>query len=782
MKVQFVWLGLMAMAGTIAIGCTNFRDHGASLPGDGGAVSADAAMDASPGSAVDSGVRGTGGLEGTSNGVDSGRAAGAAGTGGGGGNGGAGFIAGAGSGGQGGNGGNGWMMVGASTGGATLASNGGAGPLPCTGTQRLCNGLCVASSSLDACGPSCLKCTPPAGGTATCDGTSCDFSCGAMKKCPAAGICVPAAGCCSNADCPTMPGGQAGSCDSASHMCDYSCPAMMQACTVGATVTCIPAGACCKNSDCTGTCKLCSAAHACVAAVGIDDPNGRCSGTCDATGACKSKRGQLCTTVPGAGCVSGSTCSPDGYCCNTACSGACEACDVTGSLGTCLPIGGATHGGHPSCGGSGSCAGTCTGTVATCTFPGAETSCLAGTCTSGKATRPAVCDGVGKCQTPSVVACAPFTCGPKDCLGTCGSNSDCVTGAACTSGTCSVCPATRSVCPNACADLSSDGSNCGTCGHDCQGGACVGSVCQPKLVAGGFVAGPLAVGPDSIYVVDYGSGGRLIRIAKANGVITPIATGSIWDVAVFGTSIYWTTSMTATDGKVTRAALDGSSPTDIATGQAGARAIVADADGVFWLSGNGATDGVVMRLGPTDATPFQFAAMQATLDALGVDATNVYWMTNGTIGDGSDGAVFSKTKKGGPIVTIATMQHDATGSGISVTASGGRVFWDPRGLGNTDGAVRSASGAGGGAITEFAANQVRPQGIAADATFVYWIDAGNGTDGLLQRASLATKAVTQLAGGLANPGDLGLDGPVLYFGTQGNSSPLIAGGLYRLVP
>src|SRR5450432_3451505 len=29
-------------------------------------------------------------------------------------------------------------------------------------------------------------------------------------------------------------------------------------------------------------------------------------------------------------------------------------------------------------------------------------------------------------------------------------------------------------------------------------------------------------------------------------------------------------------------------------------------------------------------------------------------------------------------------------------------------------------------------------------------------------------------GGLANPGDLGLDGPVLYFETQGNSSPLIA--------
>jgi len=73
------------------------------------------------------------------------------------------------------------------------------------------------------------------------------------------------------------------------------------------------------------------------------------------------------------------------------------------------------------------------------------------------------------------------------------------------------------------------------------------------------------VGSDSVYVVDYGSGGRLLRISKANGTITPIASGNIWDVAVFGGAVYWTTwttSMTTstspTDGKVTRAALDGS--------------------------------------------------------------------------------------------------------------------------------------------------------------------------------------------------------------------------------
>ena len=297
------------------------------------------------------------------------------------------------------------------------------------------------------------------------------------------------------------------------------------------------------------------------------------------------------------------------------------------------------------------------------------------------------------------------------------------------------------------------------------------------------------MGSDSVYVVDYGSGGRLLRISKANGTITPIASGNIWDVAVFGGAVYWTTwttSMTTstspTDGKVTRAALDGTSSRDIATGQATARGLVVDADGAYWITGNGATDGVIMRLAATDAAPFPFATMQASLDAIAADVNNVYWMTLGAIGDGSDGAVFSKPKRGGSIVSIATMQHDAVGTGISVAASGGKVFWDPRGLGSTDGAVRSAAGAGGGPITELASNQVRPQGIAADSSFVYWIDAGNGTDGLLQRASLTTKTITQLAGGLANPEDLGLDGAVLFFGTLGSDNPRIPGGLYRLVP
>jgi hypothetical protein len=158
----------------------------------------------------------------------------------------------------------------------------------------------------------------------------------------------------------------------------------------------------------------------------------------------------------------------------------------------------------------------------------------------------------------------------------------------------------------------------------------------------------------------------------------------------------------------------------------------------------------------------------------------LFWLTTGAISDGTDGAEYSMPKAGGSGTLIAPSQHNATGTGISITAFGGNVYWDPRGLGDTDGALRSAPPVESATVTEYANSQVRPQGIAVDGTFVYWVDAGNGTDGLLQKASLSTKVLTQLAGGLANPVPLALDaGGILYYATGGNS--VTSGGLYRLV-
>jgi hypothetical protein len=146
--------------------------------------------------------------------------------------------------------------------------------------------------------------------------------------CAASGMCVA---CTQNQHCT----GVAGTCDTSTNQC------------VG----------CLKRSDCGGVCQACTKG-VCTSLKSQDDP-GVCAGTCDSTGACKSKQGQTCQTA-GGGCAAGTTCSPDGVCCDSACDQACRSClgsKTGGADGTCANM---TNG--ASCGGTGGqyCnAGTC---------------------------------------------------------------------------------------------------------------------------------------------------------------------------------------------------------------------------------------------------------------------------------------------------------------------------------------------------------------------------------------------------------------------------------------
>lgn len=139
-------------------------------------------------------------------------------------------------------------------------------------------------------------------------------------------------------------------------------------------------GHCSTAAECP-PCGTCSAVGQCTPLLNQDDPvAGRCAGTCDATGACKSKKGQTCTTVP-AGCASSTVCAPDGYCCDIACTGPCVACDIPGKQGTCTALGvnGASHPGHGACAGAGTvCAGSCDG-AGSCGYPTPAPACTTGT-------------------------------------------------------------------------------------------------------------------------------------------------------------------------------------------------------------------------------------------------------------------------------------------------------------------------------------------------------------------------------------------------------------------
>lgn len=104
----------------------------------------------------------------------------------------------------------------------------------------------------------------------------------------------------------------------------------------------------------------------------------------------------------------------DGVCCDTACEGQCQACDVSGSEGTCAPATGTPRGTRATCTGDGTmCGGTCDGTtVDACVYP--TTQCRPPSCAAGTQHDAASC-AMGTCPADTTHACAAGECAGDAC-------------------------------------------------------------------------------------------------------------------------------------------------------------------------------------------------------------------------------------------------------------------------------------------------------------------------------------------------------------------------------
>src|SRR5205823_6472869 len=112
---------------------------------------------------------------------------------------------------------------------------------------------------------------------------------------------------------------------------------------------------------------------------------------CNASSQCVPKK------ADGVACGAANECAnnscADGVCCNQACGGQCQACDVAGVVGQCVPVLGAPHGLRGACASDGSsCGGSCDASnVAACAYPVSQ--CRGASCSSGTATASASCNG-----------------------------------------------------------------------------------------------------------------------------------------------------------------------------------------------------------------------------------------------------------------------------------------------------------------------------------------------------------------------------------------------------
>ena len=131
----------------------------------------------------------------------------------------------------------------------------------------------------------------------------------------------------------------------------------------------------------------------------------------------------------------------DDVCCRTACEGQCEACDVPGYRGTCVPVEGVPRNDRPACENAyhptiSPCGWRCDGEVTDACVPVPVDTPCGSSCmeeTSPTQGMIKVCNGLGVCDVGFPFSCAPYRCRESSgtCDVTCAYDEDCDEGALC---------------------------------------------------------------------------------------------------------------------------------------------------------------------------------------------------------------------------------------------------------------------------------------------------------------------------------------------------------------
>ncbi len=354
--------------------------------------------------------------------------------------------------------------------------------------------LCSGNSA--SCPTSCGKDTDCIGGD-FCSGTSCvakeqdGLSCSTSDQCKS-GFCVDGVCChaaCSDGPCET--------CSSNGSGCEPR-----------------PQGS--AEPSCGG--YLCDGSSASCPTACSSDSNCAAGYYCDGSG-CVQKKSKGVTCSAADQCASGFC--VDGVCCDKACSGQCDACNLSGESGTCTDVPAGTA--ESSCGAylcngsSASCPTTCAtdqdcATGYACSAGGqcldangqscsAGTDCASGHCAEGVCCNAGCRDGCDACNQQGFVgqcvalaagntgnpSCNPYLCNGKSmaCPTSCTGDQNCASNDYCQIQPCACPGGTSCICPGICVAKKPDGKACAaapsqctcTAPDQCQSGNCADGYC-----------------------------------------------------------------------------------------------------------------------------------------------------------------------------------------------------------------------------------------------------------------------------------------------------------------
>lgn len=325
------------------------------------------------------------------------------------------------------------------------------------------------------------------------------------------------------------------------------------------------------------------------------------------------------------------------------------------------------------------------------------------------------------------------------------------------------CDAGEMLCGATCVNTSSNGSNCGSCGHSCQGGGCAGGKCQ-ALQMFSAVPADIVLAGGNIFWVDGTSGVWSCPIASCTGG-TEVTTGSAPTRIAFdgASSVFWTNSGSSPSiGQYDFTSHTVSTLTVNGVTLSAPQGIVADTNWVLW------TDPPLYQVVrcPHAGGTCTAAGTSNGYSPAGISfcSAGVCWTEyNGT----SNGRIESST--------INPLSGNLVQGGLdtpwAITSLGGTEYWVDW---VSPGAVTSSTGNNVG-------SQDLPVRVATSSNAVFWTNQGSGaTTGSLMVADTNLMSPTPLATGLPLPTGLAVDTSTstVYFGTTGAVSP--GPGLWKI--
>jgi hypothetical protein len=370
-----------------------------------------------------------------------------------------------------------------------------------------------------------------------------------------------------------------------------------------------------------------------------------------------------------------------------------------------------------------------------------------------------------------------------------------------------------------------DPHNCGSCGHDCAGGACQAGVCvplPPGVLASGLIA-PTSVAVDAnnvywlsegVHLPVYADAGfqglvQVMKCAKTgcNNSPTVLASG-VWDffsgkdtlhgLTVDATNVYW-----ATEQGLFACAIDGcnNSPTLLLSNPPVLPPTTISVSGgfVYDVSYTGvvgcATTGCNGDGGGAGASNVLW---QGQAQGVLADSTTAYWDSNGTILScalgGCNGAPtllqqmqnFDALEAIGQIAQDDNYLYYTIGAPTSFQAGHGPGYIASPGTGVLTSCSKKGIASGGTMLLD--SQVVTPLGLATDGTNVYFTDLGyslgaNGTNiGRIGKCSVTAcppncsiysdcpNIGTTIAGRLENPRGIAVDEMNVYWSDFGSGT------------